>query len=176
MIDFIKKYIKSYIFNTENVTFQFDLYNYNPQTIKDEREKFYIKINELHLLDELYEKAKKENKELAIISKFKCDKKYFHFGFIDASSENLNDIINFTKEVNMENEFHILNSGRSFHLYHKKLIMSHKKWVEYNALLLLDKNNVIDHRWIGHRLLGGYSSLRITCNTSHYKQLPKLIL
>jgi len=69
-------------------------------------------------------------------------------------------------------------SGRSFHGYGESL-MEQEEWVEFMGLLLLANQprleHTVDPRWIGHRLLAGYSSLRWTCNTSHYLTLPRSI-
>ncbi len=70
------------------------------------------------------------------------------------------------------------DSGRSFHGYGSSLI-SELHWHKLMGLLLLvnapGMEPVVDPRWIGHRLLGGYSTLRWTCNSEHYLQVPKRI-
>lgn len=69
-------------------------------------------------------------------------------------------------------------SGRSFHAYFPKLL-SHPNWVKFMGSALLCNTpsdpSVIDQRWIGHRLIGGYSALRWSRNSEHYKQFPMKI-
>lgn len=69
-------------------------------------------------------------------------------------------------------------SGRSFHGYGEKLL-SEGEWVQFMGLLLLANKPklepTVDPRWIGHRLLAGYSALRWTRNTSHYLVPPARI-
>ena len=75
-------------------------------------------------------------------------------------------------------EFAIFDSGRSFHAYGNRLL-STEEWIQFmGSLLLLNepgKNKLIDTRWIGHRLMAGYSSLRWSCNTRWYKRFPTFI-
>lgn len=69
-------------------------------------------------------------------------------------------------------------SGRSFHGYGATLL-SGDEWVRFMGLLLLANRPklepTVDPRWIGHRLLAGYSALRWTRNTPHYLVAPTLI-
>jgi len=67
------------------------------------------------------------------------------------------------------------SSGRSFHGY-STYLLGPKDWREFNGRLLLVNNNtignVIDSRWIGHRMIAGYSSLRWSKNTEIHSQTP----
>ena len=66
-------------------------------------------------------------------------------------------------------------SGRSFHGYGESLLQE-IDWVKFMGLLLLANQprleHTVDPRWIGHRLVAGYSALRWTKNTHHYLGLP----
>jgi hypothetical protein len=66
-------------------------------------------------------------------------------------------------------------SGRSFHGYGESLLFE-SEWTKFMGLLLLANQPrlepTVDPRWIGHRLLAGYASLRWTRNTSHYLSTP----
>ena len=66
-------------------------------------------------------------------------------------------------------------SGRSFHGYGDDLL-GDSDWRKFMGLLLLaNKPRIeptVDPRWIGHRLLAGYSALRWTKNTSNYLAIP----
>lgn len=69
-------------------------------------------------------------------------------------------------------------SGRSFHGYGTTLI-SNEEWIQLMGRLLLvnqpQQHPIVDSRWIGHRLIAGYSALRWTKNTDDYIQVPKLL-
>lgn len=69
-------------------------------------------------------------------------------------------------------------SGRSFHGYGTFLIQQ-DAWVKLMGRFLLvnqpQQHAVVDPRWIGHRLIAGYSALRWTKNTEDYIQVPKLV-
>ena len=70
------------------------------------------------------------------------------------------------------------SSGRSFHGYGDRLL-SDSDWIRLMGALLLSNqrgmNPIVDPRWIGHRLLAGYSTLRWTKNTKHYIDYPSNI-
>jgi hypothetical protein len=57
----------------------------------------------------------------------------------------------------------LVQSGRSYHLYLGELL-SHNDWVKFMGRILLlnprDEQPIVDARWVGHRLMAGYSALR----------------
>ncbi len=67
----------------------------------------------------------------------------------------------------------LLNSGNSFHFYGKDLLYE-DEWLRfmYKSLLI---PTVTDTRHVGHRLLDGYGTLRLTTN-AHKPKIPELIL
>lgn len=69
-------------------------------------------------------------------------------------------------------------SGRSFHLY-IGVLLSRGEWVRFMGRLLLlnprEGPQVIDTRWIGHRLMSGFGALRWSANTPPYKRPPQLL-
>lgn len=70
------------------------------------------------------------------------------------------------------------DSGRSFHGYGATLVTATEWRQLMGRLLLANKPNLlplIDPRWVGHRLIAGYSALRWSCNTSQYIQPPQLV-
>jgi hypothetical protein len=75
-------------------------------------------------------------------------------------------------------KFKWYRSGRSFHGYANTLIAP-KEWASLMGTLLLANQKglhpTVDPRWIGHRLIAGYSALRWTKNTAHYIELPRAI-
>lgn len=70
------------------------------------------------------------------------------------------------------------SSGRSLHAYSLALLVP-RDWISYMArLLLIDfpgERNLIDHRWIGHRLSAGYAALRWSANSDHYIDYPRYL-
>lgn len=76
------------------------------------------------------------------------------------------------------NKFKWYKSGRSFHGYANALVVP-KEWASLMGKLLLANQKglhpAVDPRWIGHRLIAGYSALRWTKNTAHYIELPRAI-
>ncbi len=71
------------------------------------------------------------------------------------------------------------DSGRSFHGYGTELITP-KQWVELMGRLLLANRPgfpaIVDPRWIGHRLIAGYSALRWSRNSRKYLQIPRVAI
>lgn len=69
------------------------------------------------------------------------------------------------------------SSGRSFHAY-APILITNTEWKKFMASLLLvnpagNENSIIDTRWVGHRLLSGYGTLRWSHNSGKYLQEPK---
>ncbi|MBG3014551.1 hypothetical protein [Proteus faecis] len=154
-------------------------YNYVPQSFNDYRFEFYlpiINLNENTLVDILISMDK--GMELAMHSKIILDGNVYHFPMIDFGTKCTNPVASETiKELcrywNMA--FNIYASGRSFHAYGNRLL-TQDEWLQFmGSLLLLNKPSgykLIDERWVGHRIMGGYSALRWSKNTSHYKKFP----
>jgi len=169
------------IFETSNnVSVNFSDYSYVPRTIEDERHVFSENMRNLDIEHLTYLlKRLKQNRDLAIHSVINVNDKIFHIPMIDFSMKNINDfsappIKKLIEYWNMD--FAIFSSGRSFHAYGNKLL-SEKEWIRFmGSLLLLNEpsgRKIIDTRWIGHRILAGYSALRLSCNTTQYKAYPK---
>lgn len=154
-------------------------YHYVPQSFNDYRYEFLLpisQINENVLLDMLL--SLEPEYELAMHSKIIVGNTIYHFPMIDFGSKGSSPTASETiRELcrywNMG--FNIYESGRSFHAYGNRLL-SHEEWLQFmGSLLLLNKPSgykLIDERWVGHRIMGGYSALRWSKNTSHYKRFP----
>ena len=69
-------------------------------------------------------------------------------------------------------------TGRSFHAYSLELLTP-QAWNEFMGRLLLINpkrgSQIVDTRWVGHRIIGKYASLRWTNNSGSYLSLPKKI-
>ena len=160
----------------------FSIYHYHPQSFSDERLNFYIPLRDLSFdwLEDTLQKLK-PGQELALHSAVVINDEVCHIPMIDCGSKTdtkANSALLKTLSERWNFELKIYSSGRSFHGYGDRLI-SDKNWVRYMGELLLlnlpGKAKVIDTRWIGHRLIAGYSSLRWSCNSSQYKKFPTLV-
>jgi hypothetical protein len=69
----------------------------------------------------------------------------------------------------------IYNSGRSYHIYAYALL-STRRWTQFMGRCLLlnrpDRSELVDARWVGHRLLAGYGALRWTHGNVWYLSEP----
>lgn len=180
------EFLNSRKINIENFTFNLSEYLYIPDSIIDERYNFKLLGNEFNeeKIGEIISNLP-ENRELAFHSIIQIKGKTFHFPFIDfAISPNdwdfKTDLVRLKRVIpNIEKELVIFNSGRSLHGYSIKLLTP-KEWVNFmGRLLLVDLANsdkkLIDSRWVGHRLIGGYGSLRWSNNSGNYLLEPKRI-
>lgn len=169
---------------SEDVVVEFSIYKYRPQSILDDREVFYEKISNLDegWLD-LKLKSLQEDKELALHSRFKLGRRYYHIPMIDFSCpvddlENARKVLLSLLPKDLYESLSYYDSGRSIHAYGATPIV-HNKWIEFMGRLLLvnlpGKPSFIDARWIGHRLVGGYSALRWSANSDYYLKVPEKI-
>lgn len=161
---------------------EFSRYVYVSQTVFDDRTIIRIPAAEV-----THGKLKEEyatlrpNEELAIHSRIiRGGKVVGHIPMIDFA-----DGFEFTKESvqlcshiipsKIADELNIFSSGRSYHGYSFTIIDS-RQWRAFNGRLLLlnmpSKHAIADSRWIGHRLIAGYSSLRLTNFSGKYLQTP----
>ncbi|WP_025821456.1 primase 1D-like protein [Shewanella marina] len=154
-------------------------YHYVPQSFHDYRAIFTLPISDIterSLLEMLV--SLESEYELAVHSKVTIGNESYHLPMIDfgskgnspSASESIKELCRYW---NMN--FSIYESGRSFHAYGNRLL-THDQWLQFmGSLLLLNKPSgykLIDERWVGHRIMAGYSALRWSKNTSHYKRFP----
>lgn len=172
------------IYQKEDATFHLSKYVYRPDSLLDERE--YILISGSDLTTEWVDStiaSLRDDQELAFHSKVMINNRTFHLPMIDLchtntiSDEIMNRMRNFLPRDIFMN-LGIFRSGRSYHAYSTRL-QTPKNWIQLmGRLLLINKNNsneIVDSRWIGHRLISGYSSLRWSNNTDQYLEYPSRI-
>jgi|GEM_PF-347619 len=157
----------------------FSRYFYIPQSLQDIRNDFSINAQsfmEIDLPNLLFDLE--ENYELAFCSTVNSFGQTLHLPMIDFSlKSHPSHLLYIMQEVckYWSISFNLYSSGRSYHAYGNRLL-THDDWVKFMAsLLLINKPSglkLIDERWIGHRILGGYAALRWSKNTSHYKKFP----
>lgn len=161
------------------VTLQFARYIYQPQSTKDDREYFTLKSSDLpqnfpRLFHEL-----KPKQEIALQSKFEVKGKHFHIPMLDLLSRFNETMIPGLKALMNEfgvKEFWVYETGRSAHVYGLQPIDSDQLISFFGKALLLNlpgKEAVVDSRWVGHRIVARNGSLRWSCNSEQYHQLPK---
>lgn len=67
------------------------------------------------------------------------------------------------------------SSGRSFHAYGDTLLKPFE-WTDFIGTLLLvntpEQPDVVDTRWVGHRIRKGYGALRLTKSSPKYLEYP----
>ncbi|WP_151799386.1 primase 1D-like protein [Acinetobacter nosocomialis] len=168
----------------DSSTYTLSRYIYLPDSVSDEREFFHIKGSDFNqkLISESLSSLN-QAQELAFHSIVK-DKygKIQHIPMIDFMIEDEIDRdtyfrLKYILDKRIFNSLVFYSSGRSFHAYSTTLI-SNKEWKDFMGKLLLvnpsnGKNSIIDTRWIGHRLLSGYSTLRWSNNSGKYLKLPQ---
>ncbi|MFX2255667.1 MULTISPECIES: hypothetical protein [Acinetobacter] len=165
-------------------TYSLSKYIYLPDSLSDEREFVHpngTEFTEIYISNLI--NSLNSNQELAFHSNIKTKYgKTYHVPMIDFTIKNeitreafyrLNNFID--KKIFQEMTF--FSSGHSFHAYSRKLL-THKEWLSFMGSLLLvnpvnAENSIIDTRWIGHRIMSGYGSLRWSNNSGKYLQLPK---
>ncbi len=172
------------LFEKHRAEFSFSRYVYTPDSLFDERECFVVSgtdITSEWIGREIG--ALRKDQELALHSKVKINGKNFHIPMIDFSTEEALNSDIFARMSRYLPRALMLNmavfaSGRSFHAYSTALL-GPKDWHAFMGRLLLvnPKNGreVVDSRWIGHRLIGGFGSLRWSNNSGQYQGLPTRI-
>ncbi|MCY1274832.1 hypothetical protein D9M68_489950 [compost metagenome] len=177
-------YFLEALFEKEDSIFSFSKYVYTPDALFDEREIIKIPSPEL-TADRISQEISllNQNQELSINSNVSIKGRSYHIPMIDfALEEGLsNKIIDrmfdyLPKAIVLSMAFY--HSGNSYHAYSTTLL-SPKEWLEFMGRLLLINprggQQIIDSRWIGHRIIGGYSSLRWSNNSSIYKKPPSRV-
>lgn len=167
----------------EIASLYFSYYNYVPQSIIDKRKTFSISSSEFLNQDsvEFFMQETPFGQELAFHSKIlTVSGEQKHIPMVDMSTGSTAQLAKLRPFLGDElyQSFKWFKSGRSFHGYGNFLV-SERKWVTLMGMLLLANQKslapTVDPRWVGHRLIAGYSALRWTKNTPHYINLPNEI-
>lgn len=155
-------------------------YTYLPRTVEDTRSEWLIPVEEFLNPERMhrYMKQTPDGHEMAVHSDIRLSsKERVHLVMVDmatSSKAHLEKLRAFLGD-NFFQRISWYGSGRSFHGYGESLLPE-VDWVKFMGLLLLANlpklEPTVDPRWIGHRLLAGYASLRWTKNTDHYLGLP----
>lgn len=163
------------------LTLSFSCYFYQPQSPFDRRERFSVDANDVSRawLDQRFSRLQ-PGWDLALDSVVHQEKGGArHLPMIDFATGQLGraEFIHLRRvlgERRLRN-LEFFASGRSFHAYGLELLKP-KEWIEFMGRLLLlnlpGQPPLVDSRWIGHRLMAGYSALRWSANSAHYVGLP----
>lgn len=163
------------------VLLRFSRYLYRPKSRVDERVSFEMSISQVDegwLLREF--EGLGARYELAIESRVKVGRETRHIPMLDFRGMTKGQLLAimevFPKEL--VEGVDVYFSGRSFHAYFPSLLTS-RQWVKFMGSSLLCNTpsdpSVVDQRWVGHRLVSGFSALRWSSNTPHYKQYPERV-
>ena len=162
----------------------FSHYKYVPQSPFDQRVTIHISVKHVSIKWLCNEIKKLEpGWDLAWHSLVRTSKGYGrHVPMIDFSTQFMNarerELVYELLEKFIGARVRLYRSGRSFHGY-ATVLLSEKKWKEFMGRLLLlnmpNENAIVDSRWVGHRIIAGYTSLRWTANSEHYRQMPSMV-
>jgi hypothetical protein len=163
---------------------EFSLYTYRPQSILDERTIISVRVEDFNRfwLEKVIAQLR-DGEELAFHSKVKRGNRNWHVPLIDfsCSISDLDLAKNTLRKVlpnNMTSGLQYYDSGRSMHAYGSRL-MQRSEWIKVMGALLLanfpNEQAIVDSRWVGHRLMGGFTSLRWTSNSGAYLKVPSLL-
>lgn len=155
----------------------FSRYLYVPQTVRDDRTEFSVPLRKV-TISWLQEQlgGLPQGYELAFHSRLQRRSQAFHVPMIDfAENPASGKALNRWVKNHLALDLTLFRSGRSFHGYGTRPI-SQEEWVRFMGLLLLanlpKRRPLVDNRWIGHRLMAGYSALRWSHNSPHYLSSP----
>ncbi len=171
------------LFGRSGAVFHFSRYVYTPDSLFDDRETFQMRGTDItsDWLEEQFGSLK-HDQELAIHSNVLLDGRAVHIPMLDFAvghigPEELDRIRAFLPErIFLTSTFY--SSGRSYHVYATSLL-GPKEWYEFLGRALLinprDGKQIVDARWVGHRLIAGYCSLRLSNRSGRYRGMPKRV-
>jgi hypothetical protein len=155
----------------------FSRYTHVPNSRDDTRESFAVDIDEVTPRWLQFALASLQStQELALESRVRhkgCDRHIPMLDFQGMTSGQLRAVADALPREYAKG-IQVYFSGRSFHAYFPHLLTP-RQWIRFmGSALLCNKSavSVIDQRWIGHRLVGGYAALRWSCASSRHEQLP----
>tara|TARA_B100000929_G_scaffold279803_1_gene257268 strand:- start:977 stop:1543 length:567 start_codon:yes stop_codon:yes gene_type:complete len=177
-------YFVKNIFKDKTALLSFSKYSYVSDSLLDCREVFSLPSSSLSVdWLELQLQALDVGQELAINSEVYIGGRKKHLPLIDFSISHWDAsfVLRRMQQIipkKIINNLAIYDSGRSFHGY-SQVLLTPKDWFNYMGRLLLVNppggKEIIDSRWVGHRVIGGYCALRWSSNTDQYIKEPKRI-
>lgn len=174
----------SSLFRKQQGIFTFSKYVYTPDSLMDDRE--FISVPGDDLTEDWVNSALAsllQDQELALHSTVRMNGRAWHIPMIDFSLEQSMSQVVFDRMSRYLPKALMLNlavysTGRSFHAYSTTLL-GPKDWYDFMGRLLLINarraENIVDARWVGHRLIGGFGSLRWSNNSGRYLSPPSRV-
>ncbi len=165
----------------DRAVLEFAVYTYIPQQV-GLRELFQIAAIEVTpewFADQLAQL--KTGQEIALQSRIETENgDKFHIGMLDfaLTSKKFDPRPILRRHLGpLADQIEFYRSGKSFHGYviDKFRDETHDLTAFWARALLCEEHgprDIVDTRWIGHRLEAGYGALRWSCHTKPYKQLP----
>lgn len=179
---FIADFLRS---RSDIVRLELSVYNYRPRTVKDERRIVQVAPWELLPTFEALSWRLAPDEDIAFHSRVTLapymPSPQRHLALLDlqgdTSLEGHASLQQLIRE-RLPDRVALFSSGRSYHLYGLSLL-TQEEWVQFMGRSLLlnmpGREEVVDSRWIGHRLLAGYGALRWTKNSARYIAEPRLL-
>jgi hypothetical protein len=171
------------LFQREGAQFRFSKYAYTPDALFDDREILDVPgaVVTADWVTTLIESLPK-HQELAIHSEVVVKNRKLHIPMIDFAATAMTAevgerLLQFVpSEVCRAMGF--FATGRSFHAYSLQLLPP-IEWQDFMGRLLLVNPkggpDIVDSRWVGHRIIGKFASLRWSNNSGSYVSLPRKI-
>jgi len=161
---------------------QLSVYRYHAQSLLDDCITYKVAVAQLRATyDRLADKLD-EQEDIAFDSLVKLRGKAGierHFALLDFQTTDAERVEQACKLLVAERRrprAALVHSGRSYHLYMGELL-SYAEWVTFMGRILLlngrDEPPTVDARWVGHRLMAGYSALRWSAKGRPY--LPRVV-
>lgn len=155
-------------------------YMYVARSVFDDRQVFSLSASQfldLSVVEDIFRNCPREM-ELAVHSKLvTMSGDILHIPMIDMSTGSAAQLHKLRPVIGHKFfDFTWYKSGRSYHGYGVTLI-NERAWCAFMGELLLanqiGRPHTVDPRWIGHRLISGYSTLRWSKNTQQYLDFPR---
>lgn len=162
----------------DSLVLGFSRYRYSPRSRIDDRTRFQVSISDVNLDWCLEQMASLDSlQELALESRIEINGRVRHIPMLDfrgMTKGQLTAVMGIFPGGD-KSDVNVYLSGRSYHAYFNHLL-TQPGWIKFMGSALLCNTpsdpSVVDQRWVGHRLISGYSALRWSCNTPHYKAFP----
>lgn len=161
--------------------FEFSFYSYIPDSLDDQRRLAWIEGGD-GALDQAWGlwNDLREGEELSMHSTVWLHGRRMHIPMIDGSCARLGPkgYSRLKKFIDPKwfSGMRFYQSGRSFHAYGSELMEEPSLASFLGSALLANEvgaDPVVDARWIGHRLMGGRASLRLSANASRSLMSPE---
>lgn len=162
--------------------FEFSKYLYVPQSVSEARTTYRVSFEGFDHMFSTLVKSLASHEDIALHSRvYLSNGKVMHLPMIDMGCEQIESHLPKLKEAFGDfgiETLSVYRSGRSYHIYGHGLLKDEHELIRFiGRMLLLNlprQERIIDERWVGHRLMAGYLTLRLTSNNPHYKLLPVL--